>query len=170
MDAAGVLNLMREAGMPAGVALDALTDETRGDRAAAVRLLCDAIHAGLDADRADHGLRVLMADVLDVDTPGAGDGWRALGVREHHPDGGGGKWWTWFGIATHSFDNLIPDWFDRIDGGKCVDALGRVGPASTRHDYRDFWTRRAAEEAAAAAFLRLPASRRAELLGAVAAS
>lgn len=121
----------------------------------------------LDANPDDHATRLVFADWLqDRDDPRA-EGYRALGANEFHacdslPATGSRrkkKWLPrletcWFcGAFAEPHWKLPQDWFDalgRRDGGE--------------EWTRDYENRRAAEDAAALAFLKLSAERRAELL------
>jgi hypothetical protein len=152
--------------MPAWAALDELQEQHGGDRAAAVRALCDAIHGVLDEAREDHAARLLVADVLAVDGHAEADGWLALGNEVRNPrafpDQGPltGSWQD----ARDSYREcrdlphaLPADWFAVLLGGSSAWSPG----------FRDYTSRREADEAAVQAFARLGRKRRAKLLGAV---
>lgn len=123
----------------------------------------DDFQAALDAHPDDWQTRLVFADWLDERGDPRAAGYRALGVLRRRPqfDTAPDVYWYFANDRTdrhqyadplHERRALIPtDWFRLAAPG------------------RDFWTsgfdtRRAAEDAAAEAFARLPASRRAELL------
>lgn len=139
----------------------------------------DAFHAALDADPSDAITRLVFADWLEERGDPRAEGYRALGVLGLHPrrlvvarwdehdtragtvrDMGGYYTyhlaWTWDErAAVHPPHHLPVDWVDWLYGRDPMTATRIVA----HHD-----TRRAAEDAAALAFARLPRARRAELL------
>lgn len=123
----------------------------------------DDFQAALDADPTDWQTRLVFADWLqDRDDPRA-EGYRALGVLRlrtgdspHYP-----CWWSHTECAgvppERRYAQLPHYWFDQI----------AMSAKNTNLWWLDYTTRRAAEDAAAFAFLELPAARRAELLATV---
>lgn len=127
----------------------------------------DDLQAMLDANPADHMTRLILADFLqDRDDPRA-EGYRALGVSEtwpthYHgdtPPPSGfdleGHFPAWKEGRTDARDELPRDWFYEME---------RVGDSHWSGSIHCGPTRRAIEDAAALAFAKLPAERRAELL------
>lgn len=128
------------------------------------------LHAALDADPASAHLRRMLADAID-DVGGDGSGYRALAACgrvgcDYHATTP--RRWTphalasWFRLPNRfGFDDrpyfLPDDWFAAL-------TWHINGPGWTCGRWKDYPTRRAAEEAAARAFLSLPAERRATLL------
>lgn len=119
----------------------------------------DDFHAALDARPDDHITRLVFADWLDERDDPRAAGYRALGARRRRPChvpsrerfAGGG--WHWGGqSAQRPYANLGEAWF--------IQLMADVYEGAQI----DFGSRRAAEDAAALAFARLPAERRAELL------
>ena len=128
--------------------------------------------AALDADPSDHMIRLAFADWLEEQDPPdpRGPGYRALGLGEHRPCVSvGPEYCPWFaregvtsvGTLEYPKTALPPDWFDAIE------LEGKMGGFAPNHDYRVIATRAEVEDAAALAFARLPAQRRAELLATV---
>ena len=125
----------------------------------------DDFQRALDADPADYQTRLVFADWLDERNDPRAAGYRALGVLRrspHHvPHPRTRLPWLFVdpGIrldipGNYSESTALPDdWYA---------ALPRF-PNSKRYA-EEHKTRRAAEDAAALAFARLPAARRAELL------
>lgn len=125
----------------------------------------------LDENPDDHHTRLVFADWLqDRDDPRA-DGYRALAVGRHYPHHLGGcgdqflstveagrcPYWRKLCPEWVAFPhNLPPDWFDRLD-------LFGGATAAPWWDLICTVTRRQCEDAAALAFTKLPAERRAEL-------
>lgn len=111
----------------------------------------------LDAHPDDHTTRLVFADWLQERDDPRAEGYRALGVLRKWPEfpavDGNSTWWCdWDGTWTE--DNALPrSWHQQfhIYGKDCYEP------------YR-YSTRREAEDAAALAFAKLPAERRAELL------
>lgn len=111
----------------------------------------DDFQTALDAHPDDWQTRLVFADWLDERGDPRAEGYRALGRNEIHPMCMSGLW----GYLRASL---------RLPGAQWMP-----------HDWYEFWrrpgqaefikTRRGAEDAAATAFARLPAERRAELLG-----
>jgi len=131
----------------------------------------DALHRHLNAHPGDHQARLILADALE-DVPELehlAEGYRALAALDRlpFPNGGGHllerSWATW---STPEQDNrgkdlsaLPADWCGLIRDAGAVCEGSRKG-----HFMIVFHTRRESEDAAALAFSRLPAARRAELL------
>ena len=128
----------------------------------------DDFHAALDADPNDWQTRLGFADFLDERDDPRAAGYRALGANRVSPvRGEGGNGW-WVGDGS----NYTLDKANRRRGGwhyrgSLVDgdwfALIAAGELNLKV-WRKFDSRRAAEDAAALAFAKLPADRRAELL------
>lgn len=132
----------------------------------------DDFQAALDANPEDWQTRLVFADWLQERGDPRAEGYRALGVSRRRPYVGGfdntetGRWLGagWFGcegkLAEDAY-TLPEDWFRAIKGfGKDLMYRPRyVGKFKTPN-------RRTIEDAAALAFARLPAARRAELLAA----
>ena len=128
--------------------------------------------AALDADPDSHMTRLAFADWLEEQDPPdpRGPGYRALGANGVFPHGSKDVWvvmWNVsqykgyvFGQRLHPHDPLdcspamLPDDWHQLIAGKVSSFVKR------RH-------RREMEDAAALAFARLPAQRRAELLATV---
>jgi uncharacterized protein (TIGR02996 family) len=120
----------------------------------------DDFQAALDANPDDHQTRLVFADWLQERGDPRAEGYRALGRLRHE------CFETWFNasaypdLVPYDRSNLPEDWFCLLEGydvrtARCRESAG---------NWRDFATRRAAEDAAALAFARLPPERRAELL------
>lgn len=133
----------------------------------------DDFQTALDADPTDWQTRLVFADWLQERDDPRADGYRALGANRLHPlqdlrDYVAHNWYFHCGkagvmrhhAAIATVDNLLP-----------VDWVALVDPAhNTRRDV--LWVgysteRRVVEEAIVAAFGKLPAPRRAELLAGV---
>jgi uncharacterized protein (TIGR02996 family) len=132
----------------------------------------DDFQQALDARPDDWQTRLVFADWLQDRDDSRADGYRALGAHRARPvhlqmeSGEGapsGEWCFIYGtrandspkaLARYAACFLPPDWFAQV-------------PATHRHDSTQWWryfaSRRAADEAAVAAFARLPAARRSEL-------
>lgn len=128
----------------------------------------DDFQAMLDADPTDHGTRLVFADWLQERDDPRAEGYRALGAMRCHAD------------ALHDLRNdpVYTAWgwyISARDVGGCgiipscwFGAIASFGKARIQRPPMPavyFRSRRAAEDAAALAFARLPAARRAELLG-----
>ena len=112
----------------------------------------------LDASLGDWQTRLVFADWLEENGDPRAEGYRALGVNRKCPQQRG-RYFLWFAVSGHhlSCPNHLPvAWFDHVAPG---DHSGFM-----RFDHDEFSSRRDAENAAALAFGRLPASRRSELL------
>lgn len=118
----------------------------------------------------DWQTRLVFADWLDERGDPRADGYRALGRTRArtvnvNTSGKGLKLWTWFpsGTTNNGVRELPRDWLDVLDGWAC---LTSKGDTMNPHAYlwRDYRSRRVAEDAAARAFAKLPDARRAELL------
>jgi uncharacterized protein (TIGR02996 family) len=114
--------------------------------------------AALDAHPEDWQTRLVFADWLDERGDPRGPGYRALGAMRNAPDrfsDDSGCSWTWWmgspGLSRREY--LSPDWWELLSGG---DEDSDVT--------REYLTRRAADDAAARAFAKLPPRRRARLL------
>ena len=130
----------------------------------------DAFNAALDVDPADHRTRLLLADWLAERGDPRAEGYRALGVNrlfgcDSVTHEGGVEWLphqeaTWFrrdGAGDDGHDDLPPDWFAAL--GNRARWLFWTKPWTNPYP-----NRRAAEDAAALAFAKLPPERRAQLL------
>lgn len=128
----------------------------------------DDFQRALDADPGDWQTRMVFADWLEDRGDRRAEGYRALGLGRHRTDTTTTNsvheafhWWQreWTFANYTGYQSiwapvsLNREWFALIRGGK------RDGQYR-----RDFTARRAAEDAAARAFAKLPAARRAELL------
>lgn len=141
----------------------------------------DDFNAMLEANPFDGLTRLVYADWLaDHDKPDAeakqralAVGYAALAALSLSPgydkyDGPWGTedaehcwlWWTDVIDELHIRHQLLPrDWFELISN-----APGHYCAGNKTTESKDFYTHRAAEDAAALAFAKLPAERRAELL------
>lgn len=110
----------------------------------------DDFHRALDANPTDWQTRLVLADWLDEQGDPRAEGYRALGVNEMHPMVINGRWGYLRGSLRLPGAQWVPhDWHGEYQ----------------IHDSGEFaLTRRAVEDAAALAFAKLPADRRAELL------
>lgn len=126
----------------------------------------EALHAALDADPLSADLRCFLADALGEAGSPLADGYLALGrlrrssVRRllyaRDP--------KWFNAdrplrmmdTADDADELPGDWFLLLVGGNRIGEVGRT---------LGYHSRRAADDAAAEAFARLPPERQRELLG-----
>lgn len=128
--------------------------------------------AALDANPEDHTTRLVFADWLEERGDSRAEGYRALGVLGRHGCNAVSHahvvTWKpemetcWFSEERIGFAGgaLVPrlphDWFE---------LLGRTQQVSDGAWTTEYDSRRAAEDAAALAFAKLPPERRAELLG-----
>lgn len=121
----------------------------------------DDFQAKLDADPSDWQTRLVFADWLDEHDDPRAEGYRALGVTRRYPAiAGVGCLFARTGfvrLARAQHCELSAHWFGRLPTGEA---------GSSRREWQKWFTRRAAEDAAALAFAKLPAERRAELLAA----
>src|SRR5262249_18436345 len=99
------------------------------------------------------------------------EGYRALGrqrawTHNVNESDEGLKLWTWFPRERGSQRSrrLPAGWFAALEGWECLISNGSTMDAAER--WRDYRSRRAADDAAAMAFGKLPPRRRAELLDA----
>ncbi|MBM3980945.1 MAG: TIGR02996 domain-containing protein [Planctomycetes bacterium] len=113
--------------------------------------------AALDATPADWQTRLVFADWLDDHGDARASGYRALAALRARPHSTGSHWWSNAADAdwsSHAGFNLLPeDWFELT-----------TPSMESQSCHCDFESRRAAEDAAAAAFCRLSAQRQTELL------
>lgn len=122
----------------------------------------------LDEHPEDWQTRLVFADWLDERDDPRAEGYRALGVRRWSPwdaIGGSYSWWDFERGGRHpsrgdpdpepGFGELPTDWFDAL------------GPRDYGKNDWGFESRSEAEDAAALAFAKLPAERRAQLLAGV---
>ena len=134
----------------------------------------DDFQHALDANPDDNHTRMVFADWLDDHGDHRAEGYRLFLSRPDiapFKDPGCASAWTWFNgehfarerFAEEAIRSFIPgDLFARLEGGQ------QLKEDEPNDDYdgnawRDYPSRRAAEDAAARAFARLPAARRAEL-------
>jgi uncharacterized protein (TIGR02996 family) len=132
----------------------------------------DDFQAALDEHPDDWQTRLVFADWLQECGDPRADGYRALGVRRRVPEPytnslHPGRWkgateYTFWGLVLpHEYDKaperIEADWFAGIPRDES-------NPDDRGGNYRSRPTRRAIEDAAALAFAKLPAERRAELL------
>lgn len=142
--------------MPVCVALDWLCEENGDDIRDVYALVEACAQRHLDAKPDDHAARRLLGEWLTACGDERGAGYVALAVFELHTYSGQRGRRVWF--SGHEYPasvrksgcTLPGDWYESL----------RV-PTPNWHHWR---TRRTAENAAAFAFLRLPESRRAELM------
>jgi uncharacterized protein (TIGR02996 family) len=126
----------------------------------------DDWHAALDAHPDHHELRLRFADWLELQGDPRAEGYRALGLLRLYP------------CPPRGYDPGCPYWIrdpsryrDYAHHALCVDWFALLDVKGTEYDCAPMWsndtgaTRRGLEDAAALAFSRLPADRRAELLG-----
>lgn len=117
-----------------------------------------AFQAALDAAPGDHTVRLVFADWLEEHGDPRAEGYRALGRGRRWPchiPSRGTEGWVWGGetSAPRPYAALTYSWFAAL--------MDEVYPGAQI----GLPSRRAAEDAAALAFARLPPERRAELLG-----
>lgn len=116
----------------------------------------DAFQAHLDQHPDDHTARLVFADWLQERDDPRAEGYRALGVLRKLPDRGAGrplaKWWWFWTNARRRCHELPDDWWRQW----------RLLVNGNMNDKTH--TRRYIDNAAALAFSKLPAERRAELL------
>lgn len=115
----------------------------------------DDFQAALNADPTDWQTRLVFADWLDERGDPRAEGYRAIGVADRRPKRSASGWY-WYARWPRVPDIRIGDGHGTLVGDWWDATLPGQSP---------FATRRAAEDAAARAFARLPAARRAELLG-----
>jgi uncharacterized protein (TIGR02996 family) len=118
----------------------------------------DDFQKALDRRPTDWQTRLVFADWLQERDDPRADGYRALAAQRLRPQRQSRYWWSneaekdW---SAHGGYNLLPkDWFTRTTPSMDEEGV-----------HCGFDTRREAEDAAALAFQKLPAKRRAELLG-----
>ena len=123
----------------------------------------DDFQAALDANPDDWQTRLVFADWLEERGDPRAEGYRALGVLRRAPTKGDPSYphrfdslgWSWWSadasLGLPKRHHLPTDWRDELPTNPVL--RGAWGP-----------TRRAAEDAAALAFTRLPPQRRAEIL------
>jgi uncharacterized protein (TIGR02996 family) len=126
----------------------------------------DDFQAQLDADPTDWQTRLVFADWLQERDDRRAEGYRALGALRYRPwrSCGGTSWWNWSRYGSpitdlpSQWDNdageLPGDWFAAVVGDPPPSVMPEIFVGS----------RRAADDAAARAFAKLPAARRTELL------
>lgn len=118
----------------------------------------DDFQSALDADPNDWQTRLVFADWLDERGDVRGPGYRALGMMknapDHFSDEGAHAWTWWRGVRTlcrHEY--LCAEWWDLLTGGDEDSEMTR-----------EYLTRRAADDAAARAFVKLSPGSRSRLL------
>lgn len=130
-----------------------------------------AFQAALDANPEDHVTRLVFADWLEERGDPRGEGYRALGVGRKWPSVSEARWETnewwhsfWHVNYKHPYSMIDEDWsalwLEPLKEGLTHEERMQL-MAIRPFGYR---TRREAEDAAALAFAKLPAERRAELL------
>ncbi len=145
----------------------------------------DDFQASLDANPDDHLTRLVFADWLQERDDPRAEGYRALGVNavhaysvlraephykfaqknpQLHGWGAKGNTGPYDSYPAYRFAIIARDWFDLIRCKPLMDGRNDLNSSPTYWKY--FLSRSAAEDAAAVAFLKLPAQRRAELLSA----
>lgn len=165
-------------GYPMGVAADWLQDHADHDGSPEAKAeACAAVEAvaqqHLDARPDDHRARRLLGEWLQWHRDVRGEGLRALGAcgrESRRMFSGGAACYLWYDLtdqmtecelnhiqypqeAVHAASDLPFGWFRELR-----DAV------EASEEFKEYHTRRAAEDAAALAFNRLPAERRAALL------
>jgi uncharacterized protein (TIGR02996 family) len=133
----------------------------------------EAFQAALDADPNDRTARLVFADWLEERGDPRADGYRAIArlpvcdCRDNKSHTGRFLWMKASWAPTSDGFAILPDaWVDLLEGGfQCY----TEGPAVEEDSYalgkwRDYHSRREAEDTAALAFAKLPSERRAELL------
>jgi uncharacterized protein (TIGR02996 family) len=130
----------------------------------------DDFQAALDRQPDDWQTRLVFADWLQEHNDPRADGYRALGIlnryvtvyAESYQDY---PWFCYSHLPRIDGPSLPDDWFDLLTGG--IQTVAGV-PTSPKDLFSSEWldwpSRREAEDAAAEAFTKLPAARRAELL------
>ena len=115
----------------------------------------DDFQRALDADPDDWQTRLVFADWLQDRDDQRAEGYRALGLNQRVPIRRSARRWAWYSCRHTTGDDVtswirgvLPDFWATVRGSK-------IGSHRTR---------RAAEDAAALAFAKLPPERRAELL------
>jgi uncharacterized protein (TIGR02996 family) len=135
----------------------------------------------LDADPSADQLRLVFADWLQDHGDPRAEGYRALGRRSKRPrpdsqqGDAGRRFFTWFDRqwqhdGTFHPNSLPTDWFKLLEEGGQFSDFGDLITAESPDifgHWRDYESRRDAEDAAALAFAKLPAERRGELLNPV---
>lgn len=120
----------------------------------------DAFHAMIDAAPEDNAPRLVFADWLEERGDERAEGYRALGRLWLYPcrDGADSCWWISDVSGMNPTHNYLPDdWYVAVSGGPWNQQIAWRWP-------RDGGDNRKIHDAAALAFLRLPAKRRRELL------
>ncbi len=117
----------------------------------------DAFQAALDANPDDHVTRLVFADWLQEHGDERAEGYRAMGVTRRKPAiyKTRPEIWSWHAHLLETLDSCL--------GRRWWDTLGTKSDSGLSNT-KSFRSRRHAEDAAARAFARLPASCRAELL------
>jgi uncharacterized protein (TIGR02996 family) len=122
----------------------------------------DRVHQHLDEHPDDHDARVVVTELLDEAGDARSAGYRALGVLRRRPVDPPREKWSepgfhngraGYGLERSPHARLPDDWLAAIDQSLALGDWWRVCP-----------TRREIEDAAAAAFVRLPAARQKQLL------
>mgnify|MGYP000060608491 CR=1 FL=1 len=141
----------------------------------------DALHAALDAEPWSATLRLVIADELDALGDPLREGYRALGLLGRYPrtstrGGYPGEFWQWVRQGnpwawTGAFCDgellsfALPDaWVKEIATSPTINYTNYGA------GWREFPTRREADDAAAKAFTRLPAATQAAILETAGAS
>lgn len=143
--------------MPVCVALDYAQEGVElAEACASVEAVAQA---HLDAHPDDHAARRLLGEWLTACGDERGEGLTALGACGLYPRVYANAQWydrshqTGTNGALEPWSDIPDEWFGSLDGGELLESYLRV-----------FDARQAAENAAARAFLRLPRSRREQLL------
>jgi uncharacterized protein (TIGR02996 family) len=130
----------------------------------------DDFQAALDGNYRDWQTRLVFADWLQDRNDPRAEGYRALGrggrwTFNVNTSGKGLELWTWFpeekGLDPQR--RLPTAWFRKLAGWEC---LYSDGSKANSRQWKDYRSRRAAEDAAALAFAKLSDARRLGLLAA----
>lgn len=159
------LTAARAAGHPLAVvkALD-FAQDGYGDLAEACGAVEAVAQAHLDAHPDDHAARRLLGEWLTACGDERGEGLCALAACRKVPLFGYKKCFVWFNEVYYSQYTTphVPEPPVHSLPGYWYDAVQQKPPSSV--NWHDYDTRQAAESAAAFAFLRLPETRRLQLL------
>lgn len=130
----------------------------------------DDFQSALDAQPDDWQTRLVFADWLQERGDPRAEGYRAMGrVRvwtvNVNTSGEGLKLWTWYPPdSTSGGVRQLPFvWFVALESWECITSFGdEMDP--TAHQWRDYRSRREADDAAALAFAKLAKKTRAAIL------
>lgn len=132
----------------------------------------DDFQRALDAEPEDAHTRLVFADWLEERDDPRAEGYRAIARLERPScadmvNRNGHYLWmksSWAG-SDSEYGTLPNDWFELLEGGGQIYSNGdKVNDARGIGQWRNYRSRRAAEDAAALAFAKLSPERRTELL------